>query len=176
MRGCRRHQPPDPSCPTCAGRYARRTARAILSSHFRQLHGVNFPTALTPGEFHSWRVSVRNLIDHQRRESRWWSGVQMQVWLGADGRVRGVVALDAITPEEFEEAFRRWQPTMRGIAQEEVADVVLEPVRPGVIAEVNGAGYQTVRFTVRPRAVRHVSKTPVRRAALTPVEPMPVLM
>ncbi len=25
----------------------------------------------------------------------------MQVWLGADGRVRGVVSLGAITPEEF---------------------------------------------------------------------------
>jgi hypothetical protein len=32
----------------------------------------------------------------------------MQVWLGTDGRLRGVVSLDAITPEEFAEAFRRW--------------------------------------------------------------------
>jgi hypothetical protein len=53
----------------------------------------------------------------------------MQVWLGADGRIRGVVALDAITPEEFGAAFRRWQPTMRRIGPEEVADVVLEAVR-----------------------------------------------
>jgi hypothetical protein len=57
-----------------AGRYSRRTTRAILSSHPRQLHAVNFRTTLSPGEFHSWRVSVRNLIDHQRRESPWWSG------------------------------------------------------------------------------------------------------
>ena len=27
----------------------------------------------------------------------------MQVWLGTDGRLRGVVSLDAITPEEFAE-------------------------------------------------------------------------
>jgi hypothetical protein len=136
---------------------------------------VNFQATISLPEFHSWRVSVRNLIDHQRRESRWWNGVHMQVWLGADGRVRGIVALDAITSEEFSEAFERWQPGLRKIGWEEVADAVLEAVRHGVIAQVDGAGYQTVRFTVRPRAVRPVSKTPVRRAALT-VEPMPVLM
>jgi hypothetical protein len=30
----------------------------------------------------------------------------MQVWLGADGRVRGIVSLDAITEDEFAAAFR----------------------------------------------------------------------
>ncbi|MDF2970552.1 MAG: hypothetical protein K0R61_1002 [Microvirga sp.] len=176
MRGCRRHQPPDPACPICAGRFARRRARAILATNPRQLHAVNFRTALYPGEFRCWRVSVRNLIDHQRRSSNWWRGVSMHVWLGQDGRVRGVVALDAIMAEEFEEAFRRWPPTMRRIAPEELADEVYAAVRPGVIAEANGGGYQKVRFTVRPRAVQPAVKRPVHRAALTPVEPMPVLM
>jgi hypothetical protein len=100
----------------------------------------------------------------------------MQVWLGADGQIRGVVALDAITPEEFEEAFGRWEPSLRRIEPGGLADDVYAAVRPGVIAQVDGAGYQTVRFTVRPRAVRPVSKTPVRRAAHHSIEPMPVLM
>ena len=71
----------------------------------------------------------------------------MQVWLGADGQLRGVVSLDAVTPDEFEEAFGRWEPSLRRIGPEEVADVVLKAVRPQVIAQVDGGGYQSVRFT-----------------------------
>src|SRR4051794_28773103 len=114
-RGCRRHQPPDPNCLICAGRTARRTARAILATNPRQLHAVNFRATLSPQEFRSWRGATRNLIDHQRRSSRWWRGVSLHVWLGADGQVRGIVSLDAVTREEFVEAFRRWTATLRRI-------------------------------------------------------------
>ncbi len=124
MRGCRRHQPPDLTCPTCAGRFSRRIGRAILAEGPRQLHAVNFPTTLSPEEFRSWRIAARNLLDHQRRQCRWWRGVSMQVWLGQDGRVRGVVNLDAITSEEFEEALGRWQPTLKRIGPERLADEV----------------------------------------------------
>src|SRR3954468_20124530 len=132
MRGCRRHEPSDPCCPTCAGRYARRTARAILATNPRQLHAVKFATSFSPHEFRSWRIATRNVIDHQRRRCRWWRGVSLYCWLGQDGRLRGVVNLDAITSEEFEEAFRRWGPDLRRIGPEEVAGVVFEAVRPGV--------------------------------------------
>src|SRR5215212_6242814 len=111
-RGCRRHQPPDVQCPTCAGRAARRISRAILARHPRQLHGVKFSTHLSPKEFHSWRIAARNLIDHQRRGSRWWRSVSIHDWLGADGQVRGIVSLDAVTLEEFAEAFSRWTATL----------------------------------------------------------------
>jgi hypothetical protein len=108
MRGCRRHAPPDQTCPICARRYSRRTARAILATNPRRLFAVTFNTNLSHEQFRSWRTAARNLVDYQRRESRWWRGVSMQVWLGTDGRLRGVVSLDAITPEEFAEALRRW--------------------------------------------------------------------
>ena len=176
MRGCRRHQPPDPSCPTCAGRYARRIARSILGTKPRQLHGVNFRTTLSPLEFHSWRVSVRNLIDHQRRRCRWWQGVTISVWLGADGCVRGIVSLDAVTLEEFAEAFSRWRPSLRRIGSEEVAGVVVEAVRPGVVAAVDRGGYQTIRFTVRPKIVRRVIRAPVRPEPVALIPAMPVLL
>jgi hypothetical protein len=101
MRGCRRHQPADPQCPTCTGRAARRIGRTILATNPRRLFSVEFGTALSPEQFRSWRTAARNLVDHQRRECRWWREVAMQVWLGADGRVRGIVSLGAITPEEF---------------------------------------------------------------------------
>ena len=162
MRGCRRHQPPHLNCPTCAGRYARRTARAILCTNPRQLHAVKFSTHLSPTEFRSWRIAARNLIDHQRRGSRWWRSVSIQGWLGADACVRGIVSLDAVTREEFVEAFSRWQPTLRRTGPEEVACVVFEAVRPGVVAAVDRVGYQTIRFTVRPKTVRRVFRPPVR--------------
>jgi hypothetical protein len=71
----------------------------------------------------------------------------MQVWLGADGRVRGVVCLGSITSEEFIQAFSRWQPTLRRIGEEEHADEVYAAVRPDVIAKV--CGYRSVRITIR---------------------------
>lgn len=93
---------------------------------------------------------------------------------GADGRIRGVVALDAIPPEEFGAAFRRWQPTMRRIGPEEVADVVLEAVRPDVIA---CGGYQSVRFTLRPKTVRHVARPRARGLGdVAIVDPMPLIL
>jgi hypothetical protein len=137
---------------------------------------VNFRTTLSPGEFRSWRIAARNLIDHQRRESRWWSGVQMWAWLGQDGHVRGVVALDAVAPKEFEPAFRRWESTMRRIGPEQVADVVLEAVRPHVIAHVDGGGYRRVRFTVKPKARTSQARRVVRRECRAEMEPMPVIV
>src|SRR5215203_2740175 len=107
MRGCRRHEPADPQCPTCTGRAARRIGRAILATNPRRLFAVTFDTTLSGNQFRSWRTAVRNLVDHQRRECRWWRQVAMQVWLGADGRLRGVVSLDAVTTDEFRDAFRR---------------------------------------------------------------------
>ena len=97
----------------------------------------------------------------------------MQVWLGQDGRGRGIVALDAITPEEFSEAFRRWEPTLKRIGPEEVADVVFEAMRPDVIAKVDGAGYQSVRFTVTAKRRRR-GGSGVAQVAL--IKPMPVFM
>jgi hypothetical protein len=138
---------------------------------------VKFQTALSHGEFHSWRVAARNLIDHRRRESRWWNGVQMRVWLGADGQLRGVVSLDAVAPKEFEDAFARREPSLRRIGPEEVADVVLEAVRPDVIAQVDGGGHQSVRFTLRPKTVRHVARPRARGLGdVAIVDPMPLIL
>jgi hypothetical protein len=177
MRGCRRHQPPDPSCRICAGRAIRRTARAILATNPRQLHAVKFSTRLSPTEFRSWRIAARNIIDHRRRQCRWCHGMQMQVWLGADGGVRGIVALGSITPEEFIEAFRWSGPSLRRIGPEEVAGVVFEAVRPGVVAEVEGrGGYQTVRFTVRPSRATPTTRARPASAPRKVIEPMPILI
>ena len=100
----------------------------------------------------------------------------MQVWLGADGQIRGVVALDAITETEFTEAFAGWKPTLRRIEPEEVADVVLEAVRPAVIAQVDGGGHQGVRFTLRPKTVRRVARPLRGLGDVAIVDPMPLIL
>jgi hypothetical protein len=87
--------------------------------------------------------------------------------------VRGIVALGSITPEEFEEAFGRWEPSLRRIAPEEVGGVVFEAVRPGVVAAVDRCGYQTIRFTVRPKTVRRVIRPP---SPVALIEGMPILL
>jgi len=100
----------------------------------------------------------------------------MQVWLGDDGQVRGVGALGSITPEEFASEFSRWHPILRRIGPEEVAGVVFEAVRPGVVAAADTGGYQTIRFTVGPKTVRRVFRPPVHSEPVALIEAMPVLL
>jgi hypothetical protein len=182
MRPCRRHQASDPTCPTCAGRYARRTARSILATNPRRLFSVEFSTNLSLGEFDGWRRAARNLIDHQRRECRWWRDVSMQVWLGADGQVRGVVGLDAITPEEFGDAFRRWYVCLNEIGAADLSEAIYAAVDPGVVASSGEqGGYQAVKFQLKAQAARTRAMTgpPSRPAQIAPpaalIEPMPIL-
>jgi hypothetical protein len=100
----------------------------------------------------------------------------MRVWLGADGQIRGVVALDAITKTEFNEAFGRSGPTLRRIGPEEIADEIYAAVRPGVVAEVDGGGYQSVRFTVKPKVRTSQARRVIRREYRAEIEPMPVIV
>src|SRR4051794_11326596 len=130
MRPCRRHQSSDPTCHICAGRYARRTARSILATNPRRLFSIQFDTNVSLGEFDRWRRAVRNLVDHQRRESRWWHEVSIRVWLGADGRLRGVASLDAITAEEFEEAFARWPVSLRSMQPNDLGSAIYAAIEP----------------------------------------------
>src|SRR5215212_131462 len=131
MRGCRRHEPADPQCATCTGRAARRIGRAILATNPRRLFAVTFDTALSQEQFRSWRTAVRNLVDHQRRECRWWRQVAMQVWLGVDGRLRGIVSLDAVTTDEFRDAFRRWPVRLKQVETAGLESAVYAAVEPG---------------------------------------------
>lgn len=182
MRGCRRHTPPDPHCPICVQRYSRRTGRAILASNPRRLFAVEFATMLSQEQFRSWRTATWNLVDHKRRECRWWRGVSMQVWLGHDGKLRGVASLDAITAEEFCEAFRRWPVCLSEIEAADLDRAIYAAVAPGVIATPEWGGYQAVKFTLK-------AQTPVRPSnPLSPaapiqaarpaavIDPMPVLL
>ena len=58
---------------------------------------------------------------------------------------------------------------------EEVVDVLYEAVRPSVIAELDGGGYQTIRFTVRPKSVRCVVRPPLGLQEVA-IHPMPLLV
>jgi hypothetical protein len=90
--------------------------------------------------------------------------------------VRGVVALGSITLEEFSDAFGRWEPSLRRVGPEEVAGVVLEAIRPGVIAKVDGGGYLRARFTVRPNRATTTTRARPASARRKVIEPMPILL
>src|SRR5829696_10042013 len=182
MRGCRRHQPGHPPCPICVQRYSRRIARSILVTNPRRLLAITFDTALSREQFQSWRTAARNLVDHKRRECRWWRAVSVQVWLGADGRLRGVVSLDAITEEEFEEAFRQWPVRLSEIEAADLDHAVYAAIAPGVVASADGqGGYQAVRFTLKPQTTTARPKpeeptAPSRVSTSLLIEPMPILI
>jgi len=100
----------------------------------------------------------------------------MQVWLGQDGRVRGIVALGSITPEEFSEAFARWEPRLRRIGPEELTDEVYAAMRPGVIAEAACGGYRSVRFRVKQKARTSRALPVIQRENVPEFAPMPVIL
>jgi hypothetical protein len=88
---------------------------------------LEIDTNLSLEQFRSWRTAARNLVDHKRRECRWWRQVAMQVWLAADGRVRGVASLDAVTTDESRHVARRIEPR-----PEERRDYEMEEAQPEV--------------------------------------------
>ena len=107
----------------------------------------------------------------------------MQVWLGADGRLRGVASLDAVTTDEFRDAFRRWPVTLTSVKAGDLADAVYAVVEPGVIASADGqGGYQAVRFTLNAtddyrtsKARRALSATPGGYVAAQRADAHPLL-
>jgi hypothetical protein len=106
----------------------------------------------------------------------------MQVWLSTDGRPRGVASLDAITEEEFADAFTRWPVSLKKIEDADLDRAIYAAIEPDVVVCPSGFfGYQAVRLTLKaqkPTAVRQpITKAvpePVRKAAF--IEPMPVLI
>ena len=63
---------------------------------------------------------------------------------------------------------------MRRIAPEEVADEVYAALRPAVIAEVDGGGYQIVRLTIR--ATGKATRPSPRVLTAPIIMPMPLLL
>jgi hypothetical protein len=105
----------------------------------------------------------------------------MRVWLGADGRVRGIASLDAITEDEFAAAFRRWPVSLQAVEAKDLGGAIYAAIEPGVVATSSEqGGYQAVRFTVKPQMTTARPEpvwvaAPVQTTSAL-VEPMPVLI
>ena len=130
----------------------------------------------TAAEFAQWRTALRNFSDHRRRSCRWWRSVSLDLWLQADGMVRGVVRLGEIGADEFVAAFAgRWAVTMRPIDLSEVRTELFYALHPTRIADFGIARrYQGVRVTIGPKRSRPRSSRPIR--AVESRRPLPMLM
>jgi hypothetical protein len=108
-----------------------------------------------PADFSSWRIQVRNLLDYRRRACRWWREIGLWLWLSADGSIRGIVSLGAVTEEEFIEALgRRWPTKVQPLEHERLREsLYLHSIRVGVIFEAgqHTGRYQRIRMVVEPR-------------------------
>jgi hypothetical protein len=143
------------ACTNCAWHSAGRVARRILSSNPRHLHAVEIEVPIsTLADFWTWRVQARNIVDYSRRACQWWRDVSLCVWLCEDGRIRGLVSLGSIAPEEFLGAVgRRWPTTLRAIDPTKVREEIYGVIRPGQIANLglSRGRYQPLKFQVGPR-------------------------
>jgi hypothetical protein len=170
------------SCASCARRYANRLARRILAHGAKNLHIVEIDiSACSPLDFRTWRVAARNILDHLRRSNwnSWWRDCGLHVWLGADGKLRGVAFLGAVTPHEFNSAFgSRWPTALRPISSDNLRNEIFGAVRPGVIVPAESSSrYQALKLAIWPRR-----RSPPKKSSISAVisdhhiEPMPILI
>src|SRR5947209_6640982 len=98
-----------------------------MATNPRHLHAVEIEARIaTLADFRLWRVQARNVMDHNRRECRWWNDLSFCVWLSNDGQLRGIASIGAVTPDEFQAALgRRWPATLRTIDQATVREEVI---------------------------------------------------
>lgn len=169
------------SCPTCCWRYSLHVSRRILSHDPRRLHAVTIAPRLDGlGDFPGWRVAVRNLVDHRRRQDRWWLAVGLWCWLGRGGAVRGIVSLGAVTEPEFEHALgRRWPVALRWIEIAAAREEVYYACCPRVIADTGSRSgrYQPVSAWIGPERAALRAAQPLAAAACGGwVDAMPVVL
>jgi hypothetical protein len=144
------------TCEPCAWRYSLNISRRILAHDHRRLFAITIGANLGgTGEFRSWRVAARNLIDYCRRECRWWRDLSLWGWLSADSCVRGIVSLGSVTEGEFCGVFgRRWPISGRPISPTDLRRVIYwEALRPSVIVEAGPqqGRYQHIKITIEPQ-------------------------
>lgn len=157
-------------------RYAARLSRRIATASEGPFLAFTLGLSDRAADFHRLRVSLRNVVDHQRRASRWWRSVGLWVWLGADGLLTGLAAVPQITTIEFQNAFaRRWKVSF-GEAIDDLRHHIAMVVAPSRIAKAATARYQHVKFSIWPE--RPAARPQVVRFFVEPSEvaPMPLLL
>jgi hypothetical protein len=130
-------------------------------------------------DFWAWRVEVRNVVDYRRRTDRWWRDLAVSVWLSQDGVMRGIVALGAVTPDEFLAAFARWPTALRPITPSTLRDEVYAIVQPSRLAfpALPPRRYQSLKLTIAARRNTSKSISPLsEKAVCRYLEPMPILL
>lgn len=168
------------TCERCARRYSARVARRILATSPRNLFTLEIDAALPSlAAFWCWRVEARNWIDHRRRASGYWKSVGLYVWLSQDCRVRGVIALNALTKDEVETALgRRWSITLRGINHADLSHQIYAAVRPNVISISRPvqSRYQSRKLAIWPSGKPLLSELRLSPRENNFIEPMPILI
>ncbi|MDN3572398.1 hypothetical protein [Methylobacterium longum] len=100
--------------------------------------------------------------------------MSLDLWLQADGTVRGIVLLSEIDAAEFVPAFAcRWAVTMRPIDLSEVRTELFYALHPTRIADFGIARrYQGVRVTIGPKRSRSRSSRPKHSVEVRGALPM----
>ena len=168
------------ACEKCARRYAGGVARRMLRTESRNLYVVEIKLArLSFADFWSWRVEVRNVVDYRRRTDRWWRELALNVWINADGMVRGIVALGPVTPDEFLAVFSRWPTALRPITPSTLRGEIYAIIQPSRLAfpALPPRRYQSLTLTIaaRRKATKVIS-LPSKKAVSQYFEPMPILL
>lgn len=166
------------TCETCARRYSAHISRRIRARSAERVCAIQIDAqANNLNTFCTWRVEARNLVDHLRRQSRWWRHFGLHVWRSKDGSARGIAMLRSVTLEEVTSAFAaRWPTKLRPITLAVLRNEITCVVHPNVIAlHGRGGRYQPIKFVVWPRTLRTgpTYSKPTRESRLA--EPMPII-
>jgi hypothetical protein len=145
-------------------------ARRIWAIKPRRMYTVTFGGATFWRDFQTWRIAVRNTVDHQRRTTMWWDGVSIRYWWCDDRQIRGVANIDGITQSEFLAALSKWEPTLRYVEVEELA-VEIAAIIGMAAPESRHHGYR-----VGPRVARRRPKLIASPVSAVVLQPLPILI
>ena len=140
------------SCDTCRWRYAGQISRRVIPAA-RRFFAAEMLVCDT--DFRLWASRVRNVIEYQRAQSRWFNDVSLTTWLCRDDRARGIVVLGCVQEAELIKAFERWPTTLRPISSEDVRAEVYRILHPDrIVALPNARRYQSIQFSIGSRQMK----------------------
>lgn len=169
------------ACGPCSRRYAAHIARRLRHTGNGSFHAIEIAAeVLSPADFQTWRVQVRNALDYRRRGDRWWRDFGMIVWCSAVGDIRGIVRIGSLTGLEVTSAFdSRWATNLRAIEPAELRSEILAAIDPAVISAPASPGgrYQAVKLSIWPQRPRaRTPPLPAAHLSTALIEPMPILI
>jgi hypothetical protein len=155
-----------PLCDTCAWRFTGTLWRDLADEPGRRC-AVELQIG-DPTRFQQERIAIRNFVDYLRRKHPAWRSLGLHLFLGRDGKLRGVASLGLVSPGEAQRRLStRWPTSLRVVEPADLRLAIWHALKPRVIwnGPVEGR-YWTRRISIWARRAAPMAAPANNRAAM----------